>query len=107
MHKIIVMGDRDSIYGFSAGGFETCFVSETDDVPAQIKRLAQEEYAVIYLVERLYSKFSVQLQEYDEALAPAIIPIPGVTGNTGAGLQGVEKLVERAIGSDILFSSGS
>ena len=31
-----------------------------------------------------------------------IIPIPGVTGNTGLGLRSVSKSVEKAVGSDII-----
>ena len=34
---------------------------------------------------------------------PAVIQIPGVSGNTGAGVSGVKKTVEQAVGSDILF----
>ena len=34
---------------------------------------------------------------------PAIIQIPGARGNTGAGIAGVKKSVEQAVGSDILF----
>mgnify|MGYP002798505339 CR=1 FL=1 len=37
-------------------------------------------------------------------LLPAIILIPGVSGNTSAGINGVKKSVEQAVGSDILFS---
>ena len=35
---------------------------------------------------------------------PAIIQIPGISGNTGAGIAGVKKSVEIAVGSDIVFS---
>ena len=31
-----------------------------------------------------------------------MVPIPGVTGNTGIGMRGVAESVERAVGSDIL-----
>ena len=43
------------------------------------------------------------LSEYEESVFPAIIEIPGVSGNTGAGIAGVKKSVEKAVGSDILF----
>ena len=36
---------------------------------------------------------------------PAIIQIPGISGNTGAGIENVKKSVETAVGSDILFSN--
>ena len=37
-------------------------------------------------------------------MLPAIIPIPGVTGNTGMGIKMVKKSVEQAVGSDIIFN---
>ena len=45
-----------------------------------------------------------EIAEYQEQTTPAIIQIPGVSGNTGAGVEGVKKTVEQAVGSDILFS---
>ena len=44
-----------------------------------------------------------EIEEYREKTLPAIIRIPGVSGNTGAGVKGVKKTVEQAVGSDILF----
>ena len=43
--------------------------------------------------------------EGKETLMPAIIQIPGIAGNTGAGIENVKKSVETAVGSDILFSN--
>lgn len=40
-------------------------------------------------------------------MTPAIILIPGVSGNTGKGIESVKKSVEQAVGSDILFSNQS
>ena len=40
--------------------------------------------------------------KYQDQVIPAIIQIPGIAGNTGAG-AGVKKSVEVAVGSDILF----
>ena len=45
-----------------------------------------------------------EIERYKEQVMPAIIQIPGVSGNTGAGVEGVKKTVEQAVGSDILFS---
>ena len=36
--------------------------------------------------------------------ATRLVLIPGVSGNTSAGINGVKKSVEQAVGSDILFS---
>ena len=43
--------------------------------------------------------------DWNSAVTPAIIQIPGIAGNTGAGVAGVKKSVEQAVGSDIIFGS--
>ena len=37
--------------------------------------------------------------------SPAVILIPGISGNTGDGLKAVKKSVEQAVGSDIIFGN--
>ena len=32
----------------------------------------------------------------------SIVPIPGVSGNTGIGMENLKKCVEKAVGSDII-----
>ena len=44
-----------------------------------------------------------EIENYKEQITPAIILIPGIKGNTGAGINGVKAAVEQAIGSDIVF----
>lgn len=69
--------------------------------PAQ---LAEGEYAVIYITEALAALLEHELDHYRLMPLPAIIPIPGVTGNTGMGIRMVKKSVEQAVGSDIIFN---
>ena len=62
------------------------------------------KYGVIYITEAVAAQLTDVIEEYQERTFPAIIQIPGVSGNTGAGVEGVKKTVEQAVGSDILFS---
>ncbi len=105
MYKIAVLGDRDSIYGFAALGLETFPVTETEEAAKKLKSLAEGEYAVIYITEALQAKLEVELDKYRTSHLPAIIPIPGVSGNTGMGMLNVKKSVEQAVGSDIIFNN--
>lgn len=105
MHKVAVMGDYDSIYGFSALGLDTFPVTETVEAAHLLRKLAVGEYAIIYITESLAEKISGEIEKHREQLTPAIILIPGVQGNTGAGIQGVKDSVEQAIGSDIVFGN--
>lgn len=104
MYKVAVMGDYDSIYGFAALGLSTFPVENREAGAAMLKRLAGGEYAVIYMTESLAAVLSEEVEGYREQLSPAIILIPGISGNTGAGIAQVKKSVEKAVGSDIIFN---
>lgn len=105
MYKIAVLGDRDSIYGFAALGLDTYPVSDVTDAAKLLRKLAEAKYAVIYITEALQAQLESQIDSYRTNQLPAIIPIPGVTGNTGRGIMNVKKSVEQAVGSDIIFNS--
>ena len=101
MYKIGVMGDKDSIYGFSSVGLTVMPVEEPSEGVRLLKSVA-DEFAVIFITERLAEEMDSEIQKYRERTVPAIIPIPGVTGNTGIGMKNVSRSVEQAVGSDIL-----
>ena len=105
MYKIAVLGDYNSIYGVAALGLDTFPVEDSTEGKEKLNRLATGEYAVIYITEQLAAQLSAEITKYSEALMPAIIQIPGIAGNTGAGIENVKKSVETAVGSDILFSN--
>lgn len=102
MYKIAVIGDRESIYGFSSLGIEIYPAYSGDEAEALIKRLAEDSYAVIYITEALAKDSSSIIEKYSKEITPAIILIPGVSGNTGDGMSSVLKSIERAVGSQIL-----
>jgi V/A-type H+-transporting ATPase subunit F len=104
MYKVAVLGDRDSIYGFAALGLETYPVDDREEAAKVLKTLADGQYAVIYITEALQAELETEVDRYLVNYLPAIIPIPGVSGNTGKGMRNVKKSVERAVGSDIIFN---
>ena len=99
MYKIAVMGAYDSIYGFASLGLDIHPVSDIQEGEEELRRL------VIYITEALAAQIPHEIARYREQVLPAIIQIPGVSGNTGAGITGVKKSVEQAVGSDILFGN--
>jgi V/A-type H+-transporting ATPase subunit F len=105
MYKVAVLGDRDSIYGFAALGLETYPVEDREEAAKMLKTLANGQYAVIYITEALQTELETEIDQYVINYLPAIIPIPGVSGNTGKGMRNVKKSVERAVGSDIIFNN--
>ena len=104
MYKIGVIGDRDSIYGFAALGFDI-FPTEEGGAKEQLRELAEADYGVIYITEKLAAEAADQIRKYRGSMLPAVIQIPGVSGNTGAGVEDVKASVETAVGSDIVFGN--
>jgi len=104
MYKIAVLGDRDSIYGFAALGLEVFPVQDGEEGARTLRRLSEQDYAVVYVTEALAAQIPQELDRCRESLMPAVIPIPGVHGNTGLGISMVKRSVEQAVGSDIIFN---
>ena len=105
MYKIAVIGDRDSIYGFAALGLETFPVSSAEEGNRTLLELAATEYAIVYITEELLAQIPETIDKFKEDRLPAIIAIPGVNGNTGQGIANVRRMVEQAVGSDIIFGN--
>ncbi len=105
MSKIAVMGDYNSIYGFAVLGLEIFPVKDAGEGRQLLKRLTADDYGIIFVTETLAAQIDSEIEKLKELIIPAIILIPGVSGNTGDGVKAVKKFVEKAVGSDILFSN--
>lgn len=102
MYKIAAMGDRDSVFGFASIGLDVFPITDSAVASKKLKELALNNYAVIYITEALASEIKDIIEKYKDETTPAIILIPGVSGNTSEGINSVAKSVERAVGSQIL-----
>jgi len=101
MYKIAVIGDRDSVLGFKALGLDVFFTETDEEARATLHRLAQENYAVIYLTENLATPLRAEIARYKNFAMPAIILIPGKAGSLGLAEAALQSAVERAVGADI------
>ena len=102
-NKIAVIGEKESVLGFKAVGFEVYEVSNPHNAETIIDRLYEQDCAIIFITEQTLAPIAHVLDKYKDNRIPAIIPIPGRAGPTGLGMSSVKKSVERAVGADILF----
>ena len=103
MHNIGVIGDYDSICGFSALGFDIFPVESAEQARKELRTLAGGEYGIIYITEPFMEELAADCAAYNEKPAPCIIPVPACTGITGFGESRLKRCVEQAVGSDIIF----
>ncbi len=102
MHKIAVLGDRESICGFTCLGVETAVVTDEKTAKTELSRLVDEGCGIIYITEQYAEILENEISLLKNEMTPAVILIPGVKGNTGKGMEDIGKTVERAVGSLIL-----
>ncbi len=102
MKKIGIIGSSDSVRGFAALGLSIFEVTEAEEAAKTVRRLAENDFAIIYITEVLFSQIQHEIARYEEKQTPAIIPIPGTFGNNGIGRINVSRSVEKAVGTDIL-----
>ncbi len=104
MHKIGIIGGRDSVLGFMALGFAVHEVESAEEAVRKISELVRsEEYAVIFITEDLAPDTEEERSKYKDMPLPAITVIPSSKGGTGYGMANIKNAVERAVGADILF----
>jgi len=104
MSKVGIIGDKDSILGFLALGIDFFPAYNADEVKKTIHKLAEKDYAIIYITEQASLMAKESIAKYKDFELPAIIVIPGVGGSMGLGMNEVRESAKRAIGADILFS---
>lgn len=102
MYKIGVIGDEDSILGFSSIGIDVFAVAEErEQIKNTIEELVEKEYAIIYLTEKMSLLVEDYLLKYREKQIPAIITIPSSLGSMHLGSNKVRECAKKAIGIDI------
>lgn len=102
MYKAAIIGDTDSVYGFAAAGMEICVAEYAEDAKRELQRLASANYAVIFVTEQLAALMPEEMRRYSKMLIPAVVPVPGVFANTGAGMRALDEAVIKAVGAEII-----
>lgn len=104
MYKVGIVGDKDSILGFLALGIDIVPAYDAEEIKKSIHKLAEAEYAIIYITEQASLLAKDYIARYKERQTPAIIVIPGIGGSMGLGMNAIRESSKRAIGADILFN---
>jgi len=104
MHRIGVIGDKDSVLCFKAFGFQVypAILSKPDENRKIVDEMAREGFGIIFITEQIAETITETIDRYNKRITPAIILIPGNKGSLGIGLNRIRSNVERAVGMNIL-----
>ena len=101
MHKIGVVGDKDSILSFKALGIDVYPVITKEEARSTIDEMASNDYGIIFVTEQIATLVENTIERYNREVLPAVILIPNNQGSLGIGLEKIDEYVEKAIGSNI------
>lgn len=102
MHKVGVVGDKDSILAFKALGIDVYPVIEVEEARKAIDKMAYNNYAVIFVTEQIAQHLDETIERYNRQMLPAVILIPSNQGSLNIGMQRIRDNVEKAVGVNIL-----
>lgn len=103
MYKVAVIGDKESILGFSAIGIDIFTAYDQQEAKKIIHKLEAENYGIIYITEKLSLLIEDEIEKYRAKTIPNIITIPGNSGSMNIGSNNVKEYVKKAIGIDIFL----
>ena len=101
--KIAILGSPDTILGFTALGLDPTSIDSVEQGRTVIDELRKsDEYGIVRVTEDWAEKLDQEMMLLEGKTGPAVIRIPAISGATGKGLRSLKRIVERAVGSDIL-----
>lgn len=101
MSRIAAIGDKTSILGLKVLGLDIYPLIEIQDVVSIWEEVKQKEYSIIFITEAAFKEIEKEVKEIQE-ITPAVIIIPATTGSLGLASKRMKKMVEEAIGVDIM-----
>lgn len=102
MSKIAIVGKKDVYLGFKALGLTVVDARTAPSAERLITDLVSQGYSIIFVSESLGSELAGAIERFRKQATPAIVMIPDNMGSLGIARERVRKLVERAVGIDIL-----
>jgi len=102
MSKMAIVGRKDIYLGFKALGLNIVDAHGPKEAEAAILDLAKQGFSIIFVAEELAQEIKSVIERFNKEPAPAIVMIPDHRGSLGLARGRVRKLVEKAVGIDIL-----
>ena len=103
MLKIGLIGEEQDILAFKALGLDLYPISRPAEVGPILARLIKGgEYAILLITESVGEAARAVVEEAANRALPSLVFIPGSAGSKGFARERLRKIVERAVGVDIL-----
>jgi V/A-type H+/Na+-transporting ATPase subunit F len=113
-YRIAIIGQKEAVQGFALLGVDIVPAYTHDEALEALFKLKKtmvtdpngrerNQYAIVFITEDLAGGISPEDEKkLSRGALPAIISLPSHKGSSGYALDRLRRIVERAVGSDIL-----
>lgn len=113
-YKIAIVGQKEAVQGFALLGVDIVPAYSTAEAVENLYKLKKatqtddtgrerNQYAIVFVTEDLMAGISAEDERrLSKGALPAIISLPSHRGSSGYALDRLKRIVERAVGSNIL-----
>jgi V/A-type H+-transporting ATPase subunit F len=113
-YRIAVVGQKEAVQGFALLGVDIVPAYTPEEAVEALQKLKKtmqadetgrerNQYAIVFVTEDLMVGISAEDErKLSKGALPAIISLPSHRGSSGYALDRLKRIVERAVGSNIL-----
>ena len=101
------MGSSDFVLPYRALGVDTFPVADDAQARDALRRMLDENYAVILVAEDVAPAVEEMLAPYTEEPAPCVLVVPSATRSTGYAGEALGRLLQLATGINIWAAGGT
>jgi len=99
--KIAAFGEKDIMLIFKAAGADIFPVLEIEQAAVQLKKIAREDYAIIFITDTVAVKLDNVIKEFADKPLPSIVVVPGLGERNNYAVESLRKSIIKAIGTDV------
>lgn len=99
--KIAAFGEKDIMLIFKAIGADVFPVYDLKEAGSNLKKIAREDYAIIFITETIAIKLDHIIRQYLDKVRPSIVVIPGLGERNNYAVETLRHAIIKAVGTDV------
>lgn len=106
MPSAAIIGDRQSLAGFTALGVDGYAAESEAEAKAALEKAQRAGCALILMTEAAARHAHVHIEAMRQKEGPPVLILPGETGNTGQAEREIEAAIRQAAGAGLWGEEG-
>jgi len=103
MSKVASIGEKDVLLCFKGMGVDVFPVTKPEECLVKLQDLAfDSEYSIVLVTESIAQDIVNEINKLSQRASNIIFIIPGHKGSQNTSLKEMKKIIERAVGIDLI-----